>query len=71
MSGTQKHHIHTPCRQSYGDTLLRGWVTQNCSGSLCLLSTSSSVIRAMTEHSSAVLNFFGGNFATWLGSGQV
>lgn len=54
MSGTQKHHTHTPCQQSYGDTLPR-WVTQNYSGSSCLLSTSSSVIRAMTEHSSAVL----------------
>lgn len=59
MSGTQMHHTHTPCQQSFGDTLLRGWVTQNYSGSSRLLSTSSSVFRAMTEHSFAVVPSLG------------
>ena len=59
MSGTQMHHTHTPCQQSFGDTLLRGWVTQNYSGSSRLLSTRSSVIRAVTEHSSAVVTSLG------------
>ena len=59
MSGTQMHHTHTPCQQSFGDTLLRGWVTQNYSGSSRLLSTDSSVIQAVTEHSSAVVTSLG------------